>query len=60
MFLIWSLSLCVDFRLIMMIFVLATLNIVQEESQEESYVVKDKMATVMMSTIWQRLYNWKV
>ena len=41
MFLIWSLSLCVDFRLIMMIFVLATLNLVQEESQEESYVVKD-------------------
>ena len=41
MFLIWSLFLCVDFRLIMMISVLATLNLVQEESQEESYVVKD-------------------
>ena len=41
MFLIWSLSLCVDFRWIMMISVLATLNLVQEESQEESYVVKD-------------------
>ena len=41
MFLIWSLFLCVDFRLVMMISVLATLNLVQEESQEESYVVKD-------------------